>query len=255
MSELVASGLSVAKSGQRLLIDADITLKQGELVALVGPNGAGKTTLLRSILGLERTTGRVLLDRTPLTELSSIERAREIAYLPQQRQLAWPNRVRDIVTLGRFAHGTTLGKLGPQDKEVVDDALRACDLEIYANRQANTLSGGELGRVHCARAFASQSRFILADEPVAALDPLHQHRIMALFRDYVDSGGGALIVLHDIALALQFADRFVWMKQGHLLPDEQAPQTVTAERLADVYGMAAEVSDQNIIWKTPIAGK
>ena len=253
MSELVVSGLNVTKSGQRLLIDAGITLRQGELVALVGPNGAGKTTLLRSILGLEKSSGKVTLNGQSLSELSSIQRARQIAYLPQQRQLAWPNRVQDIVSLGRFAHGTSLGKLGPRDQQAVDHAIRACDLEDYVGRRAHTLSGGELGRVHCARAFASQSQFLLADEPVAALDPLHQHKIMSLFRRYVDQSGGALVVLHDIALAAQFADRFVWMKNGHILPQSASTPDISEQRLAEVYGMKTEITGQNIVWTAPIS--
>ena len=212
MTELRVDTLSAAIDGKTLVTDVSFTLSPGELVIMLGPNGAGKTLTLQHAIGLNPpTAGTSTLGGDDTQSLAQLVRAQRLTYLPQTRPLAWPVRVRDLVALGRFAHGGRLGKLSAADQKAVDDALEACHIDALANRKASTLSGGELARVHCARAFAATTPLLIADEPVAALDPRHQFGIMTLFRDYVDAGGGALIVLHDIALAAKYADRLLWI--------------------------------------------
>lgn len=233
--------------GGRLVVDAaNLLLRAGELVALLGSNGVGKTSLIRGALGLLRADGgRALLvdamGKRDIAAMPSTERARAIAYLPQTRPLAWPARVRDVVALGRFAHGGPLGRLSQADRAATERALAACDLAALAERRCDTLSGGELARVHIARALAAEAPLLIADEPVAALDPLHQHRVMALLRTAADRGGGVLVVLHDLALAARYADRLAWMKGGRILADGPVAQTMTAARIAQVYGVRARV--------------
>ena len=195
MAELRTRNLSVDADGASLVRGANISLCEGELVALLGPNGAGKTSLLRAALGLEkRASGAALLDGSDTGTLSPMHRARKIAYLPQQRPLAWPNTVRDVVALGRFAYGAAPGRLSPDDAAAVERAMELCDLTAFAERQTDTLSGGELARVHCARAFAADAPLLIADEPVAALDPRHQFRIMDIIQSYVARGGGVNLI-------------------------------------------------------------
>jgi len=228
--QLLVQNVTVTIGAKTLVDNASFSLGGGELVALLGPNGAGKTTLLRAALGFAKTTlGQVALDGADITALSPIARARRMAYLPQIRPLAWPNRVRDIVALGRYSHGGALGKLGKDDAK----------------------SGGELARVHCARAFAAGAPLLIADEPVAALDPRHQHRVMTLVKEYVaneegNSTRGALVVLHDIALAAKYADRLIWMKDGLIVADGTPQDTLTTTRLAEVYGVSARVEKDDI---------
>jgi len=255
--ELIAKNISVyassRKDGATILVDdVDISLKPGELVALLGPNGAGKTTLLRTALGfLKPDVGDVVLGGDDVQKLSPIERARRVAYLPQSRPLAWPNIVRDVVALGRYSHGGNLGRLGTIDAAAVDEAIKNCDIAHLAHRKMDTLSGGELARVHCARAFAAQAPLLIADEPVAALDPRHQYRVMKLIQDYVHQiqgpQRGALVVLHDINLAARHADRLIWMKDGRMIANGAASDTLTADRLAEVYGVKARVNGTNIV--------
>ena len=243
MTELVAKNVSVEVAAATLVSDASLSLKTGELVAILGPNGAGKTSLLRAMLGLvEIANGSVLLDAQDIGGLSPVERAKLISYLPQRRPLAWPNKVRDIIALGRFAHGAALGRLSGQDAAAVDDAIRACNLGELADRSADTLSGGEIARVHFARAIAAHAPLLIADEPTAALDPLHQLAIAELMRDFVDTGGGTLVVLHDVALAARYADRLIWMRDGRIVADGSASETLTAELLGEVYGVHAHVA-------------
>lgn len=247
MSDLIVKNLSVMAGGATLVDSASFSILPGTLTVLLGPNGAGKTSLLRGAMGLiacesdSRTLGGKAIDA-----LSPSQRAQTLAYLPQTRPLAWPNLVRDVVALGRFSHGAQLGRLGKLDAKAVDDALQACDISAFANRRTDSLSGGELARVHCARAFAAQAPLLIADEPVAALDPRHQFRIMDLITDYVRSGGGALVVLHDIALAARYADRLIWMKQGRIMAEGSVDETLTAERLLECYGVRADVTGRDV---------
>lgn len=244
---LIARGISVVTGGATLVADAELTVAPGELVVLLGPNGAGKTSLLRAAIGLTFATGSATLDGQPTASMPPAARARALSYLPQMRPLAWPARVRDVVALGRFAHGVTLGRLSPRDAEAVDAALARCDLTALADRATDTLSGGELARVHLARALAAEAPLIVADEPVAALDPRHQHRLMHLLRDFVRGGGGALAVLHDLALAAAYADRLVWMKDGRVVAHGPVRETMTVARIAQVYGVRARIIDGDVM--------
>lgn len=244
---LIARGITVEAGGATLVADAALTVGPGELVVLLGPNGAGKTSLLRAALGLTPSSGTATLNGEAVAAIAPAVRARALSYLPQARPLAWPARVRDVVALGRFAHGVTLGRLSPRDAEAVDTALVRCDLIPLADRATDTLSGGELARVHLARALAAQAPLIVADEPVAALDPRHQHRVMGLLRDFVRGGGGALAVLHDLALAVAYADRLVWMKDGRVVAEGSVRETMTVERIAQVYGVRARMIDGDVM--------
>ena len=128
MVDLKADNVSVTVDGIKLVSNASLTIRPGELVAILGANGAGKTTLLRALLGLQKTSsGSVTLGGSDVSRLTSVERARHVAYLPQRRPIAWPNIVRDVVALGRFAHGAALGNLGAEDAAAVAMALSSCD--------------------------------------------------------------------------------------------------------------------------------
>jgi iron complex transport system ATP-binding protein len=240
---IAGSGLSLGA----IVHEASLGVDRGELVVLLGPNGAGKTTLLRLLLGLARADGgTALIDGEAAAGLRPEARARAVAYLPQARPLAWPASVRDVVVLGRFAYGSGPGRLGGRDGAAVERALDACGLETLAGRAADTLSGGELARVHVARALATEAPLIVADEPVASLDPQHQHRVMGLIAGFVRAGGGALVVLHDLDLAARYADRLVWMERGCIVADGSVAATMTVERIAAVYGVRARVGDGGV---------
>ena len=244
----------MALGGRTVVAEVSLTVDRGEMVVLLGANGAGKTTLLRGLLGLApRAGGAVTIGGDDPARLRAEARARRIAYLPQIRPLAWPIRVRDLVALGRFAHGVSLGRLSPLDAAAVERALRVCDLAAFADRSATTLSGGELARVHVARAIAAEAPVLIADEPTAALDPLHQHQVMRLLRTSADAGCGVLVVTHDIGLAAQFADRLAWMADGRIVADGTPEATLTADRVAQVYGVRATVRRVDGDWLVTVA--
>lgn len=242
MTSLVANKVSVQAGDTLLVQDASLSIKPGELVAILGANGAGKTSLLRTLLGITKASnGSALLNGEDCFEMSPTKRARMVSYLPQRRPLAWPLRVRDVIALGRFAHGAALGRLSSVDAAAVEEAIESCKLGRLQDRNTDNLSGGELARVHFARAIAAKAPLLIADEPVAELDPRHQILVADLIRQFVDDGGGALVVLHEVALAARIADRLIWMKNGRVIAQGTPLDTLNPKTMADVYGVRAHV--------------
>ena len=255
MSLLEAEGLGYSVDGKVLVADAGFALNSGELTALIGPNGSGKTTLLRLALGLlERDTGTSSIGGAAVESLTPVERARRVAYLPQSRPLIWPQPVHDVVSLGRFAYGAALGRLSQEDSAAVGRAIDACQLNGFEERAADTLSGGELARVHLARALAAETPLIVADEPVAALDPRHQHQTMQLFADMARGGRGVLTVIHDLDLALRYATKVLWMHDGRIVASGTPHETFTAKRLREVFGIDARLVSDGAFHRLEISG-
>ena len=252
---LIVTEASLTVKRAPLLDRASLSLAPGELVVLLGPNGAGKTSLLRVALGLVTPdSGTALLQGEPAASLVARDRARAVTYLPQMRDLVWPMRVRDVVALGRFAYGAAPERLEQADAQAVAQALAACDLDPLADRATDTLSGGELARVHVARALASQAPLMLADEPVGSLDPRHQHSVMRLIRGFVDRGGGALVVLHDLDLAALHADRLVWMADGRTVASGSVADTMTPHWISAIYGVQASVIQRDGVTRVLVNG-
>lgn len=236
MTICVARGLSYhGDATHPMLTGAHLTLRRDEVTMLIGPNGAGKTTLIRLLLGL------ITPDKGTVKWDSGAPIAQTAAYLQQMRTLIWPQPVRDVVALGRFAFGALPSRLSRADAAAVERAMHRADVAHLAERAADTLSGGEAARVHLARALAAETPYLIADEPAAALDLRHQHAVMALFRELAAQGRGVLAVVHDLALAAAYADRLIWMDQGRIIADGSPAGTLTAERLAAVFGVTAQV--------------
>ena len=193
-----------------------------ELIGLIGPNGAGKSTLMRALVGLLKFSGEILIDGTPCFELSGMELARRIAFLPQDRVVHWPLAVRDVVMLGRMPYQSGFGRTSPEDDQAVDRAIDMMGLGSLEHRTFDALSGGEQARVLIARLVAQEANTIIADEPVNGLDPAHQIGLMRLLRRLVDQGKTVLVSMHDLSLASQWCDRILIVSDGVLLDDGAA---------------------------------
>lgn len=217
----------------RRLANVSLALEPGTITAICGPNGAGKSTLLEALAGLiAPDLGHVRLAETMLAAMTPRERARAIGYLPQRAEIAWDVPVRSLVELGRMPYGDARA-------EPVEAALAALDLAAFAERRAQALSGGETARVLLARVLAGEPRWILADEPLAALDLAHQLALLAHLRRAADDGAGVVLVLHDLALAMNHADRAVVLHGGRVAADAPCEDALDRRVIERVWGVPA----------------
>lgn len=232
--------LSVRLGRHPAVSGVTLDLAPGQLVGVIGPNGAGKSTLIRAMLGLAKPSGgTVEIDATPIERLSRKEIARRIAYLPQGQTLHWPLAVERLVALGRMPHLGPLSRLSPQDEAAIDAALARADVLHLKGRIATELSGGERARVLLARALAVGAPGLIADEPLAALDPGHQIDVMDLLQSEARAGSLVVTVMHDLNMAVRYCDRLLLMDRGALVADGSPLDVLTEERLASVYGISA----------------
>ncbi|NEX15199.1 MAG: ABC transporter ATP-binding protein [Halochromatium sp.] len=262
MSRLTIEGLSVELGGKPLLASLDFEIAAGELFGLIGPNGAGKSTLIKAMLQLLPYQGQIYLDGQPLAQLSARERARRLAYLSQDDRLQWPISVRDLVALGRHPYrgswwydglGAAMrgkahrddpaGAAARADERAIEAALQATDLWSLRQRRTDELSGGERARARLARALVVEAEVLLADEPVAALDPMHQLRVMELLRQRCQAGQTLVVVLHDLTLASRFCDRLLLLDQGVAVASGRVETVLSTEHLARVYGVQAIIGE------------
>jgi len=242
---LIAEAVAVTLGGRPVLTDVDLALRPGEVTAVVGPNGAGKSTLLAALVGLRRPDrGVVRLDGAPVLDLAPRERARRIGFLPQSPEVAWAVEVETLVGLGRTPHIGATG-LTAADRAAVAAALDATRMGDFARRDVTTLSGGERARALIARVLAGEPRWLVADEPLAGLDPGHQLDACDLLRSFVaaDPARGAVLTLHDLALAARAADRVVVLKDGAILADGPPAEALSPPVLAQAYGVDARFRD------------
>ena len=233
---LAAEAVYLNRESRDILKGVNLAIAPGELVGLVGPNGAGKSTLIRCLAGLVTPDrGRVALADRPLADLTDRDRARALGYLAQATEVAWPLKVEAIVTLGRLPHRPAFGNPASADRAAVAAAMRACEIDTLAHRAFHTLSGGERARVMLARALAAEPGFLLADEPVASLDPYHQIHVMELLSQAAADGTGMLVVLHDLGLAARFCHRVAVMSEGRLVEDGPPQTVLQPDRLREIY--------------------
>ena len=237
--------LGVRYGERAALLPTSLQFMPGELVALVGPNGAGKSSLLQALAGVAPQSGRVAWAGQDLVPIEPRERARTIAYLPQNPVAHWPMRVRDLVALGRLPHRRLGQAESDADRSAVERALRALAIEDFADRSVGELSGGERARALLARALAVDAPVLLVDEPTASLDPFHQLQVMTLLRAYAARGEGrtALVVaaLHDLSLAARFCSRVILLHAGVVVGDGTPHDVFSAETLQRYYKVTAYV--------------
>lgn len=234
---LAAENLTLTRGGRAVVEGLSATLAPGQITAIVGPNGAGKSSLLLGLAALlTPTVGAVMLDGSPLASQHPRTRAQAIGYLPQSADVAWDVAVEALVALGRLPWRD-------RGEAAIAAAIAALDLEPLRHRPVSQLSGGERARVLLARVLAGEPRWILADEPLAALDLAHQLRLIAHLRACArgehGAGQGVVVVLHDLGLAMNHADRVLVLKDGALIADGPPEEALAPEVIAQTWGVAA----------------
>ena len=215
------------------LAGVSLTLRPGEVTAICGPNGAGKSSLLTCLAGL--VGNGAALDGTPLEAMAPRARARVLGYLPQSADVAWDVSVETLVGLGRLPWGDDAA----QDRAAIEAALAALALGPLRARPVSRVSGGERARALLARVLAGSPGWLLADEPLANLDLAHQLALLAHFRALAAGGLGVVLVLHDLAHAMNHADRVVVLDQGRVVADGAPEQALAQDVIAKVWGVGA----------------
>ncbi|MBF8776762.1 ABC transporter ATP-binding protein [Pseudomonas fulva] len=234
---LVIDKVSVAYGARQILHEVSLpALPEGSLVALVGPNGAGKSTLLRALAGLERMRGDLRLDGQDVTRLAFAERARRLAYMPQQLPPG--------IALGVLESIMAALRVGSADDLLGQAfaALRQLGIEHLAQRSLDSLSGGQRQLVALAQLLARNPQVLLLDEPTSALDLHYQLRVMDAVRERVQVHRLlAVAVLHDINLAASHADWLVVLREGRVVASGTPQDVLVPDLLAQVYGVQARV--------------
>lgn len=239
--------LSVSyRPGMPVLRELSLEVTAGEWLGLLGPNGAGKSTLLKAIAGLVEHTGAIRLRGVDAASLRHRDRARCVAFVPQEPVIPPGMTVTEYVLLGRTPHLPYLGTEGRGDLTMAASALSLLELEPFADRSMSALSGGERRRVVLARAIAQQADILLLDEPTGALDIGQGQNALELIGYLRDERPMTIITaMHDLTLAGQFADRLLLMAGGRIVADGPAAQVLTAEYIREFYQANVEVVSVN----------
>lgn len=231
-------GLSVRQGRKTVIEAASLSVSAGELVGVVGPNGAGKTSLLRGGLGLlPAAAGEALLSGQAVAHLPPAARARLVGYLPQDRRVAWNVPARMVAALGA-------GDLPEAEADALAlERLARVGAGDLADRGVLDMSGGERARVLLARLLATRAPLLVADEPVAGLDPDAQLLTLDLLRGEVEQGSAVVVTLHDLGLAARTCDRIVVMSRGRIVADAPPREALSPAILAEVFGLDGALID------------
>ena len=231
MTSLIAKNVSL----NARLRTTDLTVRPGELVAVVGPNGGGKTSLLRALARVEHATGRVQIDGEDLDQVPEARRRQLVALLPASRDIGWPITACDVIALG----------LTRSDPARIDELLAMFELDQLADRPVNRLSTGERTRVLMARALAAKPRLLLLDEPLSNLDPYWVLRLLELLRSSATAGQMLLVAVHDLGVIDRF-DRVLLIADGRVQMDETPASLLASERFEEIFKISR--SDNGGSW-------
>ena len=242
MVRLKVKNVEFSYASVPILKDICIELAASEMLGVVGPNGAGKSTLLRCIDRiLKPQRGSILLDEREIKKMSMLELAKKLGYIPQSTFQVFPATVFDTVLLGRRPH---VGwRSGEKDRKKVLKALQMLNIEKFAMRDINELSGGQQQKVFIARALTQEPDVLLFDEPTSNLDIKHQLEVMEIIKSIVrEKEISAIMAIHDLNLASRYADRIIMMNDGEIFSAGDSVSVLTPESIKQVYGVEAEVN-------------
>ena len=221
------------------LKDINCTISKGKLVGIMGPNGAGKSTLLKTIAGiLPIKSGEIWLDNHKLTTMSAVQKSQQLAYLAQNTEIHWDLSVYDVIALGL---PNPLNRAKEQEK--VRSISETFSVSHLLEKSFRQLSGGEKARVQLARCCIKNAPLLLADEPIAALDPFYQIDIMEQLKSLTPSHT-CVVAIHQLSLAYKFCDEVILLNQGQIIANGETTQVLTAENLAKAFGIRVEIDEE-----------
>ncbi|MFK5970472.1 MAG: ABC transporter ATP-binding protein [Candidatus Marithrix sp.] len=239
MNSLEVQQVGIKIEEHWLIRNVSLKLPKNKFTVLIGPNGAGKTTLLKLLAGLwQPTEGKVILNGNNLHQFKRIELAKQLTFVPQNSNINFAFTVKDIVMMGRNPH---LRRFQPiTGLEHVKQAMKRTDISHLADRLVTTLSGGEMQRVIIARSLATQANIILLDEPTASLDISHAIEILELLQELVTEGHTIILSIHDINLAIRYADNIILINQGNIIAHGSPNQILTDDIMSNIFKVNVE---------------
>ena len=220
------------------LKDINCTISKGKLVGIMGANGAGKSTLLKTIAGiLPIKSGEIWFDNHKLTTMTAEQKSQQLAYLAQNTEIHWDLSVYDVIALGL---PNPLNRAKEQEK--VRSISETFSVSHLLEKSFRQLSGGEKARVQLARCCIKNAPLLLADEPIAALDPFYQIDMMEQLKSLTPSHT-CVVAIHHLSLAYKFCDEVILLNQGEIIANGETPKVLTAENLAKAFGIQAEIDE------------
>lgn len=239
--------ISFSFDDKRVLKNVSCKLQTGKMTTFIGANGSGKTTLLRILSrALAPADGEVLLDGKNISQYKVKEYARLVAMVHQKNHAPSDLTVRSLVSYGRVPHSGIFGGLNAKDKEKIQWAMEATEIESLANRPIGTLSGGQRQRAFISMALAQDTKVLLLDEATTYLDLRYQVELLRLLRQLNQGFGITIImVLHDINQAIAYSDEIVALKQGEIILQGKPKQVISSKTIEDIYAIALPVREQD----------
>lgn len=234
---LHVKGLSLELGGASILEDISFSIGKGRYLGIIGPNGAGKSSLLKCIGRLYKNfTGRISLEGSPLSSMPEKLLARRIAWVHQTGSDSLPFTVREFALMSRYPWQKAIGGETVEDREIIDRSLETAGVTYIADRQLNSLSGGERQKALIAAALAQSTDILFLDEPTSFLDYMHQVETLELIeRVNREQGMTILLVTHDINLALHGADEILALKRGKMVWKGQSAELLENNLLSEIF--------------------
>jgi iron complex transport system ATP-binding protein len=245
MVTLHIDGLEYGYSADPVFSGVTLELHRGEVVSVVGRNGAGKSTLLKCLNRIiAPRKGTVLIDGNEVAHLPQHLRARRFGYLSQKSEQLFSSTVFEVVLAGRYPHSPV--RFTRRDEEITAETLAMLELDEFASRPFNRLSGGEQQQVCIARALAQEADILLFDEPTNNLDLKHQLQIMQLIRKLArEKNITSILAIHDLNFAAAYSDRLIVLHGGRVFANGTPVKVVTPEVIREAFGVEAKIYDHH----------
>jgi iron complex transport system ATP-binding protein len=241
--------VSFAVNKKILVNEVSLFVEPGEFVVIMGPNGAGKSTLLKMMSGaLPPTKGKILLKGKDLATYKTDQLAKQRAVLSQHYEISFPLSAREIVMMGRYPYFNSFPRA--EDEAIVTNRMERMQVTDLGDRSYQTLSGGEAQKVQMSRVLAqigdtgeNEQKLLLLDEPVSHLDVKYQHQLLAVAKECCKKQVAVIAVLHDINLAIKYADRILFMKQASVIKNLAKHEPLTSELLESIFDIKCRIID------------
>lgn len=242
-----AKNISYSIANNFLVKDVSLSVADNDFVVIMGANGAGKSTLLKMLAGsLQPSSGQIFIDKKIHTQYTAQELAVKRAVLSQHYNIIFPSTAKDIVMMGRYPYFASNPSI--IDEEIVTQAMQQMQIENFATRDYNTLSGGEAQKVQMSRVLAqiaqsnsNKKKILFLDEPVSSLDVKYQHQLLSVAKQLCQNNVTVVAVLHDINLAIKYATSIVFMKQAQICHTLHQTKNITAAIINTVFDVDATI--------------